>query len=163
MTPAEIIFNWWSNYKYTNHTNFSGEPPKMGEYVYFHGQVRKRDTVMFSSREDRSKPFVQITAHYYALLTDGSSFDDSFQREEPFSFPIGQGRTIAGWEEGLALFKEGAKFILFTAISHVAVKSSHKGSKDTKRNTKSTLYLRETSCLGVFLPAVQDFGRRVWQ
>jgi FKBP-type peptidyl-prolyl cis-trans isomerase len=113
MTPAEIIFNWWSNYKYTNHTNFSGEPPKMGEYVYFHGQVRKRDTVMFSSREDRSKPFVQITAHYYALLTDGSSFDDSFQREEPFSFPIGQGRTIAGWEEGLALFKEGAKFILF--------------------------------------------------
>jgi hypothetical protein len=40
----------------------------------------------------------------------------------------------------------------------VAVKSSHKGSKDTKSNTKSTLYLRETSCLGVFLPAVQDFG-----
>jgi hypothetical protein len=48
-------------------------------------------------------------------------------------------------------------------MSHVAVKSSHKGSKDTKNNTKSTLYLRETSCFDVFLPAVQDFGRRVWQ
>jgi hypothetical protein len=51
----------------------------------------------------------------------------------------------------------------FTAISHVAVKSSHKGSKDTKNNTKSTFNLRETSCFGVFLPAVQDFGKRVWQ
>jgi hypothetical protein len=50
-----------------------------------------------------------------------------------------------------------------SAISHVAVKSSHKGSKGTKSSTKSTLYLRETSSLGVFLPAVQDFGRRVWQ
>jgi hypothetical protein len=48
-------------------------------------------------------------------------------------------------------------------MSHVAVKSSHKGSKDTKNNTKSTFNLRETSCFGVFLPAVQDFGRRVWQ
>jgi hypothetical protein len=57
-----------------------------------------------------------------------------------------------------------AQFLLAqSAISHVAVKSSHKGSKDTKNNTKSTFNLRETSCFGVFLPAVQDFGRRVWQ
>jgi hypothetical protein len=38
-----------------------------------------------------------------------------------------------------------------TAISHVAVKNSHKDTEDTKNNTRSTLYLRETSCFGVLV------------
>ena len=240
----QVQYTAIDNYKYLKYTKLEGEVPKMGEYVYFHAQFRKRDTVMFASRENESAPFIQITevndrsinpaealirelvvgdsatleiridtlpqvprgfegerilyydvvildildeaayeeklaaekairdkeiealkerreevaqltqtylnayntnslenlettssglkyllleegsgpqsqagkkitAHYYGLLTDGSSFDDSFQRGEPFSVPIGQGRVIPGWEEGLALFKEGARFILF--------------------------------------------------
>ena len=240
----QVQYTAIDNYKYTKHTNLEGEVPQIGEYVYFHAQIRKRDTVMFASRENKSAPFIQITetknrninpaealirelvvgdsatlevridtlpqvpkgfegerilyydvvileiideaayeeklaaekaiqdkeiealkerreevasltqtylsayntnslgnlettssglkyllleegngpqseagkevtAHYYGLLTDGSSFDDSFQRGVPFSVPIGQGMVIPGWEEGLTLFKEGARFILF--------------------------------------------------
>jgi hypothetical protein len=43
------------------------------------------------------------------------------------------------------------RVVQWSAISHVAVKSSHKGSKGTKSSTKSTLYLRETSSLGVLV------------
>jgi hypothetical protein len=58
---------------------------------------------------------------------------------------------------------KNSKFVSFNSNFSCGGESSHKGSKDTKNNTNSTFNLRETSCFGVFLPAVQDFGRRVWQ
>jgi hypothetical protein len=53
------------------------------------------------------------------------------------------------------------------AISHVAMKSSHEGSKNTKNSTKSTFPLRETSCLGVFVAKkatweITDFVARMF-
>jgi FKBP-type peptidyl-prolyl cis-trans isomerase FkpA len=49
-----------------------------------------------------------VSVHYYGALKDGISFDQSFQRGQPISFPIGQGQVIPGWDEGLMLFKEGS-------------------------------------------------------
>ena len=54
-----------------------------------------------------------VDVHYYGVLTDGTRFDDSFTRKRPFSFPIGQGKAIKGWDEGIALLKEGGKAFLF--------------------------------------------------
>ena len=54
-----------------------------------------------------------VFANYYGTLTDGSMFDNSFSRGQPFSFPLGQGRVIRGWDEGFALLKPGAKGYLF--------------------------------------------------
>lgn len=54
-----------------------------------------------------------VTVHYHGLLADGKMFDSSFGRGEPIQFPLGVGQVIAGWDEGLALLKEGSKATLF--------------------------------------------------
>jgi FKBP-type peptidyl-prolyl cis-trans isomerase FkpA len=54
-----------------------------------------------------------VAVHYYGALKDGVSFDQSFERGQPITFPIGQGQVIAGWDEGLMLLKEGTTAVLF--------------------------------------------------
>jgi FKBP-type peptidyl-prolyl cis-trans isomerase FkpA len=46
--------------------------------------------------------------NYYGCLKDGKKFDESFERGSPFIFPVGVGQVIPGWDEGVALMKEGS-------------------------------------------------------
>lgn len=48
-----------------------------------------------------------ISVHYAGKLTNGTEFDSSFKRNEPLEFPVGTGRVIKGWDEGILLLKEG--------------------------------------------------------
>ncbi len=50
-----------------------------------------------------------VKVHYSGYLEDGKMFDSSVERGEPLEFPLGQGRVIQGWEEGIALLKVGSK------------------------------------------------------
>ncbi|MEZ5044410.1 MAG: FKBP-type peptidyl-prolyl cis-trans isomerase [Saprospiraceae bacterium] len=50
---------------------------------------------------------------YYGTLADGTRFDDAFSRGASFDFPIGAGRVIQGWDEGIAQLKKGSKAFLF--------------------------------------------------
>lgn len=50
-----------------------------------------------------------VDVHYQGRLSDGMLFDDSRQRGEPISFPIGVGRVIPGWDEGVSLLNVGSK------------------------------------------------------
>lgn len=54
-----------------------------------------------------------VRVQYVGTLMDGTVFDNSFERGEPISFPLGVGRVIPGWDEGIALLGEGGKGYLF--------------------------------------------------
>lgn len=50
-----------------------------------------------------------VNVHYTGWTTDGAKFDSSVDRGQPFSFNLGQGAVIKGWDEGLATMKVGEK------------------------------------------------------
>jgi FKBP-type peptidyl-prolyl cis-trans isomerase FkpA len=51
----------------------------------------------------------QVKVHYTGWLTNGTKFDSSKDRNDPFVFPLGAGRVIKGWDEGVQGMKVGGK------------------------------------------------------
>jgi FKBP-type peptidyl-prolyl cis-trans isomerase len=58
---------------------------------------------------DSPKPGQTVVVHYTGRLTNGTKFDSSRDRGAPFTFPIGRGKVIAGWDEGVATMKVGGR------------------------------------------------------
>ena len=57
-----------------------------------------------------AKPGQTVTVHYVGVSAlNGRQFDSSWDRGQPFSFPLGQGQVIKGWDEGVAGMKVGGR------------------------------------------------------
>src|SRR3989344_98800 len=56
-----------------------------------------------------------LTGHYIGTLPDGKAFDSSLDRNIPFSFVLGTGQVIRGWDEGLPGMRVGGKRLLIIA------------------------------------------------
>lgn len=62
----------------------------------------------------------EVAVHYSGWLEDGSKFDSSVDRGQPFTFKLGLGQVIKGWDEGIALLKVGekARLIIPSALGY---------------------------------------------
>lgn len=65
------------------------------------------DLIVGTGREAAAGNLVSV--HYTGWLTNGTKFDSSVDRRESFSFPLGGGKVIRGWDEGVAGMKVGGK------------------------------------------------------
>lgn len=54
-----------------------------------------------------------VIVHYTGWLPDGTKFDSSVDRAQPFSFRIGEGQVIKGWDEGVMTMMVGGRRMLF--------------------------------------------------
>ena len=69
-----------------------------------------------------------VDVHYVGVaFSSGEEFDASYNRGEPFSFPLGAGRVIAGWDQGVAGMRVGGRRRL-TVPSHLAYGERGAGS-----------------------------------
>lgn len=82
----------------TQQTNQSNQQKPMGLDI----KVTKEGT-----GEQKTKAGDTISVHYTGTLTDGTKFDSSRDRNEPFTFTVGAGQVIQGWDQGLLDMKVG--------------------------------------------------------
>jgi hypothetical protein len=78
-----------------------------GQIVYSAGMLKIEDQVVGEGASAQSGNVVSV--HYTGTLPDGSKFDSSLDRGQPFEFTLGQGRVIKGWEQGVLGMKVGGK------------------------------------------------------
>lgn len=69
--------------------------------------LQYQDTVIGTG--DVAKAGDTVTVHYTGTLEDGTVFDTSYKRNQPFTFNLGAGQVIAGWDEGVAGMAVGGK------------------------------------------------------
>jgi FKBP-type peptidyl-prolyl cis-trans isomerase len=85
----------------------TGSASGSGKEVTLQDGLKYTDQQVGSGTE--AKTGKTAVVHYTGWLTDGTKFDSSKDRGEPFSFPLGGGRVIKGWDEGVVGMKVGGK------------------------------------------------------
>lgn len=88
---------------YLKKNNIDAQPTASGLYY------------VMTSEGNGEKPEVgkAVTMHYTGRLLDGTVFDSSVERNDPFQFILGVGQVIPGWDEGVQLMSKGEKGVLY--------------------------------------------------
>jgi prepilin-type processing-associated H-X9-DG protein len=89
--------------------------PKRRAYQY--GKTSYRTTMIEGMRVEHiragtgksAKAGNRLAMHYRGFLQDGTLFDESYKRGEPFTFTLGAGEVISGWDKGIVGMKQGGK------------------------------------------------------
>jgi peptidylprolyl isomerase len=85
-------------------------------------------TTLVEGTGEGAKVGDSITVHYVGVLSaDGTEFDNSYDRSEPFTFILGQGSVIAGWDQGLVGAKVGSQ-VQLDIPAELAYGDQQKGS-----------------------------------
>ncbi len=66
-------------------------------------------TDLQTGQGEEARPGKTVDVHYTGWLENGTKFDSSKDHGKPFSFPLGAGHVIKGWDEGVAGMKVGGK------------------------------------------------------
>ncbi|MGA2449373.1 MAG: FKBP-type peptidyl-prolyl cis-trans isomerase [Polyangiaceae bacterium] len=66
-------------------------------------------TTLAPGKGPSAHPGDRVSVHYVGTLTDGSRFDSSRERNQPFEFTLGRGQVIRGWDQGVDGMKTGEK------------------------------------------------------
>ncbi len=86
----------------------------LDESINTNGMVEKMviDDVIIGNGEP-VKEGDTVTVHYVGKLQNGQEFDNSYKKGSPFTFTVGEGRVIAGWEQGLiGMQTEGERILV---------------------------------------------------
>lgn len=70
-------------------------------------QLQKTDETVGTGAEAAAGD--SVTVNYTGTLENGKVFDSSYSRNEPFTFKLGAGQVIQGWDEGVVGMKVGGK------------------------------------------------------
>jgi FKBP-type peptidyl-prolyl cis-trans isomerase FkpA len=78
-------------------------------YTYMEEVTEFKKEIITEGTGEVAKAGDTVEVHYTGTLRDGSTFDSSRDRGTPFSFPLGAGMVIKGWDQGVAGMRVGEK------------------------------------------------------
>ena len=85
----------------------SGVAPAVAEGVTMPSGLKIQDLLVGTGAV--AEPGMTVRVHYTGWLTDGTKFDSSVDRGEPYAFVLGSGQVIRGWDEGVKGMRVGGK------------------------------------------------------
>ena len=88
-----------------------------------------------------------VTVNYAGRLEDGQEFDNSYKKGQPFTFPLGKGKVIRGWDEGIALLNVGDSATL-TIPTHLGYGDRKMGSIPA-----NSILIFDVELLAITIPA----------